>query len=147
MKKQLLCGALAFAVAAALWGHEFFVMPDEANAYKAGDTVQINVLSTHYFTVGEETESAEVNDIYIVKNGRREGGSSSHETAAAAGTRPATALPTTAPSSSSESGRAAFCASFPTEATPTAPRWKLPQHTRTKPSPSRSISPSTQSST
>jgi uncharacterized GH25 family protein len=49
--------------------HEFFVMPDEAKEYRAGDTVQINALSTHYFMVGEELEPVEVNEVYAVKNG------------------------------------------------------------------------------
>ncbi|GHV81371.1 nickel transporter [Spirochaetia bacterium] len=60
---------------ATVWGHEFFVMPDEVREYKAGDTVQLNALSTHYFTVGEELEPAEVNEVYIVKNGQKAGGS------------------------------------------------------------------------
>jgi uncharacterized GH25 family protein len=73
MKKILLPGLLlaAFMGTTALWGHEFFVMPNEAKEYRAGDTVQINLLSTHYFTVGEELEPAEVNEVYIVKNGQR----------------------------------------------------------------------------
>jgi uncharacterized GH25 family protein len=49
-------------------------MPDEVKDYRAGDTVQINVLSTHFFTVGEELEPVDVNEVYIVKNGRRESG-------------------------------------------------------------------------
>ena len=75
MKKLMFFGFLLAVFAAALWGHEFFVMPDEVKDYKAGDEVQLNALSTHFFTVGEELESEEVNEVYIVKNGRREGGS------------------------------------------------------------------------
>jgi uncharacterized GH25 family protein len=66
---------LAMAVTGgAARGHEFFVMPDGVREYRAGDTVVLAALSTHYFTVGEEMESAEVNEVYIVKNGRRVGG-------------------------------------------------------------------------
>ena len=64
---------LAAAHTAALWGHEFFVMPDESKEYRAGDTVQLDVLSTHYFVVGEELENVDLVEVYIVKNGRREG--------------------------------------------------------------------------
>jgi uncharacterized GH25 family protein len=61
----LTCGLLGGVLGA----HEFFVIPNELKDYKAGDTVQINALSTHYFTVGEELEPAEVNEVYAVKNG------------------------------------------------------------------------------
>jgi uncharacterized GH25 family protein len=57
-----------------LAAHEFYVIPDEAKEYKAGDTVKINALSTHYFTVGEELEPVEVNEVLVYKNGRRAGG-------------------------------------------------------------------------
>jgi uncharacterized GH25 family protein len=63
----VLCAVLGGAVSA----HEFFVIPQEVKDYKAGDTVQINALSTHYFTVGEELEPAEVNEVYAVKNGAK----------------------------------------------------------------------------
>jgi uncharacterized GH25 family protein len=72
---MLFLGFLAASFAGAAWGHEFFVMPDETKDYKAGDTVRLAVLSTHYFTVGEELEPAEANEIYIVRNGQRTGGS------------------------------------------------------------------------
>ncbi|GMO50098.1 MAG: hypothetical protein Ta2B_30790 [Termitinemataceae bacterium] len=52
-----------------LVAHEFFVIPDVVKDYKSGDTVQINALSTHYFTVGEELEAAEVNEVYAVQEG------------------------------------------------------------------------------
>jgi uncharacterized GH25 family protein len=74
MKKILF---LALAAGLALTGmaaaHEFCVIPDEVKEYRAGDTVQLNALSTHYFTVGEELEPAEVNEIYAVKNGVKSG--------------------------------------------------------------------------
>jgi uncharacterized GH25 family protein len=53
--------------------HEFFVIPNEVREYRAGDTVQLNALSTHYFTVGEELEPVEVNEVYAVKNGVKSG--------------------------------------------------------------------------
>ncbi|MDR0452002.1 MAG: DUF4198 domain-containing protein [Treponema sp.] len=73
MKKLSILGAALALLAAGLPAHEFFVMPEEAKEYRAGDTVQINALSTHYFTVGEELEPAEVNEVYVVKNGVRTG--------------------------------------------------------------------------
>jgi uncharacterized GH25 family protein len=73
MRVILFIGALAAAGAGTMWGHEFFVMPDEARDYRAGDTVLLDALSTHYFTVGEEIERAEVCEVYVVKKGRREG--------------------------------------------------------------------------
>jgi len=72
--KKIIYGFCALAMCGA-WGvtgafaHEFFVMPDEIRTYKAGDTVQIDALSTHYFTVGEELEPVNVNEVYPVKNG------------------------------------------------------------------------------
>jgi uncharacterized GH25 family protein len=54
-----------------LFAHEFFVIPGEVKEYKAGDTATINALSTHYFMVGEELESVEVNEVYAVKNGAK----------------------------------------------------------------------------
>jgi uncharacterized GH25 family protein len=66
---------LAFVlIGDSLFAHEFFVIPDEVKEYKAGDTVQLDALSTHYFTVGEELEPVEVNELYIVKNGVKSGG-------------------------------------------------------------------------
>ena len=72
MRRMLLFVLLAAAGTAR--GHEFFVIPDEAGDHRAGDTVVLDVLSTHYFTVGEEIESAEVCEVSVVKNGRRVGG-------------------------------------------------------------------------
>ncbi|MDR3161892.1 MAG: DUF4198 domain-containing protein [Spirochaetaceae bacterium] len=63
----------ALLVAGRLFAHEFFVIPNEVKEYHSGETVQINALSTHYFTVGEELEPVEVNEVYIVKNGAKTG--------------------------------------------------------------------------
>jgi uncharacterized GH25 family protein len=49
------------------------VIPDEAGEHRAGDTVVLDVLSTHYFTAGEEIENPEACEVYSVKNGRRAG--------------------------------------------------------------------------
>ena len=73
MKKFFVLGAALILMAAHLSAHEFFVMPEEVNDYRAGDTVKIDALSTHYFTVGEELEPVEVNEVYIVKNGVKTG--------------------------------------------------------------------------
>ena len=70
MKKiSVLMAALSLMAGGAALAHEFFVIPDEVKDYKAGDTVQINALSTHYFTVGEELEPVDVNEVYAVKGG------------------------------------------------------------------------------
>jgi uncharacterized GH25 family protein len=72
MKKSIFFAAVLCAVmSGAVWGHEFFVIPNEVKDYKAGDTARINALSTHYFTVGEELEPVEVNEVYAVKNGQK----------------------------------------------------------------------------
>ncbi|MDR2491085.1 MAG: DUF4198 domain-containing protein [Spirochaetaceae bacterium] len=68
-KSIVLCAALSLMAGGSALAHEFFVIPDEVKDYKAGDTVQINALSTHYFTVGEELEPVEVNEVYAVKGG------------------------------------------------------------------------------
>jgi uncharacterized GH25 family protein len=74
MKRVLfLAMAVCFVFAGTAAAHEFFVIPDEVKDYRAGDTVQINALSTHYFTVGEELEPVEVNEVYAVKNGVKAG--------------------------------------------------------------------------
>jgi uncharacterized GH25 family protein len=70
MKKILFLTVVVCAfIGSAVSAHEFFVIPDVAKDYKSGDTVQIDALSTHYFTVGEELEPVEVNEVYAVKNG------------------------------------------------------------------------------
>jgi uncharacterized GH25 family protein len=71
--KRILCLAVALVLGGMVWAHEFFVIPNEVKEYKAGDTVQLNALSTHYFTVGEELEPVEVNEVYAVKNGVKSG--------------------------------------------------------------------------
>ena len=68
-RNTFLAIALCVAAGGTVYAHEFFVIPQEVKDYKAGDTVQLNALSTHYFTVGEELEPAEVNEVYAVKNG------------------------------------------------------------------------------
>jgi uncharacterized GH25 family protein len=74
MRKLFILGTALIVLAGHLAAHEFFVIPEEAKEYRSGDTVQINALSTHYFTVGEELEPVEVNEVYIVKNGTKAGG-------------------------------------------------------------------------
>lgn len=74
MKKILFLAAAAGLVFTGMAAaHEFFVIPNEVKEYRAGDTVQLNALSTHYFTVGEELEPVEVNEVYAVKNGVKSG--------------------------------------------------------------------------
>jgi uncharacterized GH25 family protein len=71
MKKFLLAFVVCAFAGAAVSAHEFFVIPDVVKEYKSGDTVRIDALSTHYFTVGEELEPVEVNEVYVVKNGSK----------------------------------------------------------------------------
>jgi uncharacterized GH25 family protein len=71
MKKSLFfafAGWVLFALP--LSAHEFFVIAG-AKTPKAGDTVPLYVLSTHYFTVGEELEDVKYNKVYVRQNGRR----------------------------------------------------------------------------
>ncbi|MDR0538999.1 MAG: hypothetical protein LBG74_00630, partial [Spirochaetaceae bacterium] len=70
--RAVLCAAIGCAAAFNAAAHEFFVIPNEVKEYKAGDTVQINALSTHYFFAGEELEPVEVNEVYAVKAGKKE---------------------------------------------------------------------------
>jgi len=71
MKKYLLVVAVCLFVINMVQAHETYVMPVVNKEYKAGDTVTLAHMSTHYFTVGEELEPVEVNVMTIVKNGSR----------------------------------------------------------------------------
>jgi uncharacterized GH25 family protein len=55
---------------AAVFAHEFFVISDN-KIFKTGDTVPLYVLSTHYFTVGEELEDIKYNKVFVRQNNRR----------------------------------------------------------------------------
>ncbi|MDR2658893.1 MAG: DUF4198 domain-containing protein [Spirochaetaceae bacterium] len=75
MKKTLFFApALCAMIVGAAAAHEFYVMPDEVKDYKKGDTVKIDALSTHYFTVGEELEPVEVNEVLVYKSGKQVNG-------------------------------------------------------------------------
>ncbi|MDR2634222.1 MAG: DUF4198 domain-containing protein [Treponema sp.] len=70
MKKAFLAVFLGMSGACIVGAHEFFVIPREVRDYKAGDTIPLFVLSTHYFMVGEEIETpATVNDVYVLQSG------------------------------------------------------------------------------
>jgi uncharacterized GH25 family protein len=70
MKNAFLAIVLGMTAAGIAATHEFFVIPREVRDYKAGDTIPLAVLSTHYFMVGEEIESpATVNDVYVLQSG------------------------------------------------------------------------------
>jgi uncharacterized GH25 family protein len=62
----VLCAFIAGTAGA----HEFFVIT-EGKIPKAGDTVPLYLLSTHYFTVGEELEDIKYNTVYVRQNNRR----------------------------------------------------------------------------
>jgi uncharacterized GH25 family protein len=71
MKKIIsLAAVLCALTAGAASAHEFFVITD-VKSPKAGDTVPLYLLSTHYFTVGEELEDVKYNKVYARQNGRR----------------------------------------------------------------------------
>ncbi|MDR3346098.1 MAG: DUF4198 domain-containing protein [Campylobacteraceae bacterium] len=73
MRKSLVClAALAILTAGNVLAHEFFVVPHELKEYKAGDIAQIDVLSTHYFMIGEEIEEpADVNQVYVLQGNKK----------------------------------------------------------------------------
>ncbi|MDR1319521.1 MAG: DUF4198 domain-containing protein [Treponema sp.] len=70
MKKVFLSFAALLVLGGAVWGHEFFVMTDN-KPFKSGDTVPLYVLSTHYFTVGEELEGLRYNKVWVRQGGGR----------------------------------------------------------------------------
>jgi uncharacterized GH25 family protein len=70
MKKMFLLLAAALTLGGAAGGHEFFVMTDN-KTFKTGDTVPLYVLSTHYFTVGEELEGLKYNRVWVRQGGGR----------------------------------------------------------------------------
>ncbi|MDR2343601.1 MAG: DUF4198 domain-containing protein [Spirochaetaceae bacterium] len=71
MKKIIsLAVVLCALITGAASAHEFFVITD-VKAPKAGDTVPLYLLSTHYFTVGEELEDIKYNKVYARQNGSR----------------------------------------------------------------------------
>jgi uncharacterized GH25 family protein len=70
MKKVFLFLAALFVLGGMAWGHEFFVMTDN-KTFKSGDKVPLYVLSTHYFTVGEELEGLQYNRVWVRQGGKR----------------------------------------------------------------------------
>jgi uncharacterized GH25 family protein len=72
MKKAYWVVLFLTALAGMIHAHEFFVIPRQAKEYKAGDTILLDVLSTHYFMTGEEIETpASVNDVYVLQSGAK----------------------------------------------------------------------------
>lgn len=61
--------AICTSLCGAAYTHEFFVITE--GIPKPGDTVPLYLLSTHYFTVGEELEDIKYNKVYIRQNGVR----------------------------------------------------------------------------
>jgi hypothetical protein len=70
MKKVFLSLAAALVLGGAVGSHEFFVMTDN-KTFKSGDKVPLYVLSTHYFTVGEELEGLQYNRVWVRQGGIR----------------------------------------------------------------------------
>jgi uncharacterized GH25 family protein len=70
MKKAFLLLAAVLTLGGLARGHEFFVMTDN-KTFKTGDAVPLYVLSTHYFTVGEELEGLKYNRVWARQGGRR----------------------------------------------------------------------------
>jgi uncharacterized GH25 family protein len=58
-------------VSALLSAHEFFVKPAVNRVYRSGDTVNLELYSTHYFFVGEELEEPpSINEVYVLQSGK-----------------------------------------------------------------------------
>jgi uncharacterized GH25 family protein len=56
-------------VAGLAFGHETFIIPGDAQKeHKAGDTVRLFGLSSHYFAVGEEIEPPDTVEMHVYKN-------------------------------------------------------------------------------
>jgi uncharacterized GH25 family protein len=70
MKKVFLLLTAVLTLSGAARAHEFFVMSDN-KTFKTGDKVPLYVLSTHYFTVGEELEGLKYNRVWVRQGGRR----------------------------------------------------------------------------
>ncbi|MDR2480712.1 MAG: DUF4198 domain-containing protein [Spirochaetaceae bacterium] len=71
-KKMFFVTAFLAVIGGLVWAHEFFVIPREIKDYKTGDTIALDVLSTHHFMVGEEIETpASVNQVYVLQNGEK----------------------------------------------------------------------------
>lgn len=71
--KKAICALVVCAFCGAAQAHEFFVIPRKIGNYKAGDVIQFDVLSTHYFMVGEEIEEpSSVNDVFVRQAGKVE---------------------------------------------------------------------------
>jgi uncharacterized GH25 family protein len=69
MKKAILA-VFCIVIAGGLWAHEFFVIPDAVKDYRSGDTVNLELYSTHYFMTGEELEAPETNEVFVLQGGR-----------------------------------------------------------------------------
>jgi uncharacterized GH25 family protein len=70
MKKAFVFFAVLLVLGGVVWSHEFFVMTDN-KPFNSGDTIPLYVLSTHYFTVGEELEGIRYNRVWVRQGGRR----------------------------------------------------------------------------
>jgi uncharacterized GH25 family protein len=69
MKKVWCALVFCLFVSGFVFGHETFIIPDDAQrSYKAGDTVRLFGLSSHYFAVGEEIEPPETVEMHVYKN-------------------------------------------------------------------------------
>ncbi len=73
MKKLLLSVFLgaALLLSPAAFAHEFIIKPSKPGPYKKGDTVALEILSTHYFMAGEELEPAEYLSAYALQDGKK----------------------------------------------------------------------------
>jgi uncharacterized GH25 family protein len=70
MKKLFWLLCLSFVCAGFIFGHETFIIPEDASKnYKAGDVAGLIGISSHYFAVGEEIEPPKTVEMYVYKNG------------------------------------------------------------------------------
>ncbi len=71
MRKLFLVSIFLFILLLNAASHEFIVKPEKIENYSSGDIVELLVLSTHYFMVGEELEPAELNSLYVIQGGKK----------------------------------------------------------------------------
>jgi uncharacterized GH25 family protein len=69
MRKFFCLLSISLVFAGFAFAHETFIIPEDAQKeHKAGDTVRLFGLSSHYFAVGEEIEPPDTVEMHVYKN-------------------------------------------------------------------------------